>query len=147
MTPQAYERKRERELGKHRAGRARQLQPQAKDPRVWNREEYVRLEQDSFIVFVDRLPGDISKELFQLFSWTGRINDIYLSRKMRNGDVYLFAFIRYTTNGRALKAISKMNSMRLRGKEIFVREAKYKRYLQGKDCGRHQRYKEKGGGW
>nr|XP_025640919.1 serine/arginine-rich SC35-like splicing factor SCL28 [Arachis hypogaea] len=100
----------------------------AKDPRVWNREEYVRLERDSFSVFVDRLPYDISKrELFDRFSWTGRINDIYLSRKMRNGVVYLFAFIRYTTKGGALKAIAEMNHMRIRGSEIFVGEAKYRR--------------------
>ncbi|XP_072071421.1 uncharacterized protein [Arachis hypogaea] len=74
------------------------------------------------------LPGDISKkELFELFSWTGRIDDIYLSRKSRNGVVYLFAFIRYTTKGGALKAISEMDHMRLRGKEIYVGEANYRR--------------------
>ncbi|XP_057730855.1 uncharacterized protein LOC130946198 [Arachis stenosperma] len=99
-----------------------------KDLRVWNREEYVRLERDSFSVFVDRLPCDISKrELFDRFSWTGRINDIYLSRKMRNGVVYLFAFIRYTTKGGALKAVAEMNHLRIRGSEIFVGEAKYRR--------------------
>ncbi|QHN97914.1 uncharacterized protein DS421_18g631470 [Arachis hypogaea] len=55
-----------------------------KDPRVWNREEYRRLESESFSIFVDNLPEDISKrELFQLFNWTGRINDIYLSRKWK----------------------------------------------------------------
>ncbi|XP_057730227.1 serine/arginine-rich SC35-like splicing factor SCL30 [Arachis stenosperma] len=74
------------------------------------------------------LPGDISKrELFELFAWTERINDIYLSRKMRNGMVYLFAFIRYTTKGDALKAIAEMNRMRLRGSEILVVDAKYRR--------------------
>ncbi|XP_016164470.1 polyadenylate-binding protein, cytoplasmic and nuclear-like [Arachis ipaensis] len=100
----------------------------AKDSRVWNREEYVRLERDSFSVFVDSLPADISKrELFGLFSWTGRINDIYLSRKTRNGKIYLFAFIRYTTKGGALKAIAEMNHMLLRGKELYVGDAKYRR--------------------
>ncbi|XP_016207993.1 polyadenylate-binding protein, cytoplasmic and nuclear-like [Arachis ipaensis] len=109
-------------------GRFRQLHYQCKDPRVWNRKEYVRLEQESFTVFVDRLPGDISKqELFQMFSWTGRINDIYLSRKTRQGVVYFFAFIRYTTKGGALKAIAEMNGICVRGKEIFVGEAKYRR--------------------
>nr|XP_025625217.1 polyadenylate-binding protein, cytoplasmic and nuclear-like [Arachis hypogaea] len=112
-------------MGNHRTWRQQFL---GKDPRVWNREEYFRLEQDSFTIFVDRLPVDISKQkLFGLFSWMGRINDIYLSRKMRSGVVYLFAFIRYTTKGGALKAISEMNRLCLREKEIFVGEAKYRR--------------------
>ncbi|KAL4306627.1 hypothetical protein AHAS_Ahas16G0197200 [Arachis hypogaea] len=99
-----------------------------KDPRVWNREEYRRLEHESFSIFVDNLPKDISKrELFHLFNWTGRINDIYLSRKYKNGDIYMFAFIRYTTRGGALKAMTEMNRMRLRGKVIMVQEAKYRR--------------------
>ncbi|KAL4337386.1 hypothetical protein AHAS_Ahas12G0105000 [Arachis hypogaea] len=109
-------------------GRHRLISDQARDPRVWNRKEYVRLERDSFSIFMDSLPGDISKrELFDLFSWTGRINDIYLARKMRNGMLYLFAFIRYTTKGGALKAIAEMNCMKIRGKEIFVRETRYRR--------------------
>ncbi|KAL4344082.1 hypothetical protein AHAS_Ahas11G0142800 [Arachis hypogaea] len=58
---------------------------QVKDPRVWNREEYRRLENESFSIFVDNLPSDISRrELFQLFNWTGRITDIYLLRKEKN---------------------------------------------------------------
>ncbi|XP_057734628.1 polyadenylate-binding protein, cytoplasmic and nuclear-like [Arachis stenosperma] len=107
-------------------GRSRIALSIAKDLRIWNREEYVRMERDLFSVFVDSLPAYISKwELFGLFSWTGRINDIYLSRKTRNGMIYLFAFIRYTTKGGALKAIVEMNHMQLRGKELFVGEAKY----------------------
>ncbi|XP_072078023.1 uncharacterized protein [Arachis hypogaea] len=99
-----------------------------KDPRVWNREEYQRLETESFSIFLDNLPEDISKrELFELFSWTGRINDIYLSRKQKNGSLYIFSFIRYTTRGGALKAITEMNRMRLRGRVVSVREAKYRR--------------------
>nr|XP_025617293.1 polyadenylate-binding protein, cytoplasmic and nuclear-like [Arachis hypogaea] len=108
--------------------RFRQLHYQGKDPRVWNQKEYVRLDQESFTIFVDRLPGDISKqELFRIFLWIGRINDIYLSRKTRQGVVYLFVFVRYTTKGGALKAIAEMNGMSVRGKEIFVGKAKYMR--------------------
>ncbi|KAL4365185.1 hypothetical protein AHAS_Ahas07G0080800 [Arachis hypogaea] len=110
---------------------------QVKDPRVWNRDEYRRLESESFSIFVDNLPLDISKrELFQLFNWTGRINDIYLSRKQKNGGVYIFAFIRYTTKGGALKAIAEMNHTRLRGKVVFVGEAKYRRSPEVKDTSR-----------
>ncbi|KAL4393668.1 hypothetical protein AHAS_Ahas02G0075000 [Arachis hypogaea] len=99
-----------------------------KDSRVWNKEEYQRLELDSFSVFVDNLPEDISRrELFDIFKWTGRIIDIYLSRKNKNGHIYLFAFIRYTTKGGALKAIADMNSMVVRGRKLFVGEAKYRR--------------------
>ncbi|XP_072085412.1 uncharacterized protein [Arachis hypogaea] len=137
MKGQCYEMKSERARGRERAGwgntgrgRTRQSQQLGNDPRIWNCEQFFRLDQESFTVFVDRLPSDISKhQLFELFSWTGRINDVYLSRKMRNGFVYLFAFIRYTTKGGALKAISNMNHMRLRGNKIFVGEAKYKREM------------------
>ncbi|XP_016182618.1 sex-lethal homolog [Arachis ipaensis] len=105
-----------------------------KDTKVWIREEYRRLENESFSTFVDNLPEDISKrELFQLFSWTGCINDIYLSRKQKNGGIYIFVFIRYTTKGGALKATTEMNRMRLRGKVIFVGKAKYKRSSEVKD--------------
>ncbi|XP_016206260.1 sex-lethal homolog [Arachis ipaensis] len=121
-------REREREYGENTVrGRSKDHD---KDFRVWNREEYRQLESESFSIsiFVDNLPEDISKrELFQLFNWTGRINDIYLSRKWKNGDIYMFAFIRYTTKGGALKAIAKMNRLRLRSKIIFVGEAKYRR--------------------
>ncbi|XP_015960498.1 uncharacterized protein LOC107484432 [Arachis duranensis] len=103
---------------------------QIKDPRVWNRKEYRKLEDESFTIFLDNLPEDVSKrELFQLFSWTGRINDIYLSRKQKAGSIYMFAFIRYTTKGGALKAITEINRMKLRGKVMFVGEAKYRRSL------------------
>ncbi|KAL4275265.1 hypothetical protein AHAS_Ahas20G0089900 [Arachis hypogaea] len=104
------------------------IRNQIKDPRAWNREEYRRLENESFSIFVDNLLEDVLKrELFQLFCWTRRINDIYLSRKQKSGSIYIFAFIRYTTKGGALKAITKMNRMRLRGKVVFVGEAKYRR--------------------
>ncbi|XP_015947825.1 uncharacterized protein LOC107472810 [Arachis duranensis] len=99
-----------------------------KDPRIWNKEEYQRLELESFSVFVDNLPADISeRELFNMFKWIGRIIDIYLSRKNKNGHVYLFAFVRYTTKGGALKAAAEMNSIVLRGRKLFVGEAKYRR--------------------
>ncbi|KAL4322010.1 hypothetical protein AHAS_Ahas14G0167700 [Arachis hypogaea] len=62
-----------------------------------------------------------------MFKWTGRIIDIYLSRKNKNGHIYLFAFVRYTTKGGALKAIAHMNRVTMRGKRIFVGEAKYRR--------------------
>ncbi|QHO21803.1 uncharacterized protein DS421_11g349820 [Arachis hypogaea] len=99
-----------------------------KDPRVWNTEDYQRLELDFFSIFVDNLPGDISKrELFNTFKWTGRIIDIYLSRKNKNSQIYLFAFVRYTTKGGALKVVAEMNGIVLRGKRMFVGEAKHRR--------------------
>ncbi|XP_016195391.1 polyadenylate-binding protein, cytoplasmic and nuclear-like [Arachis ipaensis] len=101
-----------------------------KDPQIWNWEANLRLENESFTIFVDNLPGNVSKnELFHMFKWTGRINDIYLARKEKYGRIHLFAFIRYTTKGGALKAIKEMNGMRLQSKEIFVGEAKYRRRI------------------
>ncbi|KAL4293172.1 hypothetical protein AHAS_Ahas18G0101500 [Arachis hypogaea] len=109
----------------------RGLDSRPKDPRIWNREEYHRLEKDSFTVFLDNLPEDISRrELYQLFCWTGRINDIYISRKQKNGRVYIFAFVRYTTKGGALKAIAEMNQFRLRRKTVYVGEAKFRKNFQ-----------------
>ncbi|XP_016185552.1 polyadenylate-binding protein 5-like [Arachis ipaensis] len=87
-----------------------------------------------FSVFVNNLPNDISKKkLFLLFHWTGRINDIYLVRKLKNGIVYMFAFIRYTTKGGAMKAIAEMHHTRIRGKVIYVGEAKYRRAVGGEN--------------
>ncbi|XP_020958440.1 uncharacterized protein LOC110262532 [Arachis ipaensis] len=40
--------------------------------------------------------------------------------------MYVFAFIKFTTKGGALKAIAEMNRTRLRGKIISVREARYR---------------------
>ncbi|XP_015949323.1 uncharacterized protein LOC107474238 [Arachis duranensis] len=115
-------------------GRTRNFQK--RDPRIWNREEYQRLENVSFSIFVNNLPNDVSKkELFHLFHWTGRINDIYLGRKLKNGSVYMFAFIRYTTKGGAIKAIAEMHHTRIRGKVIYVGEAKYKRAMGGENTG------------
>ncbi|KAL4289224.1 hypothetical protein AHAS_Ahas19G0364800 [Arachis hypogaea] len=125
-------RDREDERGGYtRGGGSRGVYPRLKDPQVWTKEEYHRLENDSFIVFMDNLPEDISRrELYQLFCWTGRINDIYLCRKQKNAMAYLFAFVRYTTKGGALKAIAEMNHFRLRGKTISVGEAKFRRNVQ-----------------
>ncbi|XP_072087009.1 uncharacterized protein [Arachis hypogaea] len=117
--------------GEYSGGSTRGVQLTPKDPRIWNQEAYHRLENDSFSVFVDNLPADISRrELYHLFCWTGRINDIYLGRKRKSGVIYLFAFVRYTTKGGALKAIAEMKQWRLRGKVITVGEAKYRRQFQ-----------------
>nr|XP_025703656.1 polyadenylate-binding protein, cytoplasmic and nuclear-like [Arachis hypogaea] len=101
-----------------------------KDSQIWNWKAYLQLESESFTIFVDNLPGNVLKnELFYMFKWTGRINDIYLARKEKYGWIHLFAFIKYTTKGETLKAIKEMNGMRLRSKELFVGEAKYRRRI------------------
>ncbi|XP_057756035.1 polyadenylate-binding protein, cytoplasmic and nuclear-like [Arachis stenosperma] len=101
-----------------------------KAPRIWNWEAYLQLESESFTIFVNNLPGNVSKnKLFHMFKWIGRIKNIYLARKEKYGRIHLFAFIKYTTKGGALKAIKEMNGMQLRSKEIFVGEAKYRRRI------------------
>ncbi|MED6150118.1 hypothetical protein PIB30_069265 [Stylosanthes scabra] len=95
-----------------------------RDQRRWTKERFIELEAVSFSMFVDNLPKYVSKkELFYLFSWSGMINDIYLSRKMKGGKLHLFAFIRYTTKSSALKAIAEMNHMSLTGRRLFVGKA------------------------
>ncbi|MED6210038.1 hypothetical protein PIB30_060303 [Stylosanthes scabra] len=99
-----------------------------KKQREWTKERFRELEADSFSIFVDNLPDCVSKkELFHLFSWSGMINDIYIVRRMKEGMVHLFAFIRYTTKSGALKAIAEMNHTSLHGRRLFVVEARNRR--------------------
>ncbi|MED6185533.1 hypothetical protein PIB30_058041 [Stylosanthes scabra] len=96
--------------------------------RVWKKEEFRRLEAISFTVFVGNLPEDISKkELHLLFGWTGKINDIYISRKMKENYSFLFAFIRFATKSGAVKAIETMHNTFLRGNRMFIEEARTRR--------------------
>ncbi|KAL1336708.1 hypothetical protein AAHE18_10G081600 [Arachis hypogaea] len=57
----------------------------------------------------------------------------------KNGAVYMFAFIRYTTKGGALKAITDMNRLQLRGKVLLVQETKYRRTFGAMDTGNGRR--------
>ncbi|MED6204664.1 hypothetical protein PIB30_011082 [Stylosanthes scabra] len=51
--------------------------------KVWRKEDFKRLKAISFTIFVGNLPEHISnKELHHSFGWTGKINDIYISRKI-----------------------------------------------------------------
>ncbi|MED6159823.1 hypothetical protein PIB30_045702 [Stylosanthes scabra] len=65
------------------------------------------------------------------FKWSGWINDIYLLRKEKEGKNCCYAFIRYTTKGGALKAITDMNNMNLRGNKISVKKAYCRRDNKG----------------
>ncbi|MED6108611.1 hypothetical protein PIB30_025739 [Stylosanthes scabra] len=99
-----------------------------RDQRSWTKEKFRGLEEASFSIFVDNLPDSISKkELFHLFSWYGMIKDIYLSMKMKGGNLHLFAFIRYITKSGVLKAIAEMNHMNLNGRKLFVGNARNRR--------------------
>ncbi|KAL4307346.1 hypothetical protein AHAS_Ahas16G0269100 [Arachis hypogaea] len=98
-----------------------------KDPRVWNREEYRRLEFESFSIFVDNLP-EYREENYSTCSTGLGASMIYtFPEKWKNEEIYMFAFIRYMTKGGTSKAIAKMNHLRLRSKILFVGEAKYRR--------------------
>ncbi|MED6108757.1 hypothetical protein PIB30_027167 [Stylosanthes scabra] len=65
--------------------RPRDLQKGSK----WNEEE-------TFNIFADNLPEDATLEwLWKVFGKTGKVVDIYLSRKIRRANTLKFAFIRY----------------------------------------------------
>ena len=95
-------------------------------------EDILQIERQTFTIFVDNLPASMTKGwLFQIFQWTGRIADIFISKKQRKESHNPFAFVGYKTKGGALKAVKELNGMEIRGHKISVNEAKYSRRETG----------------
>ncbi|MED6130509.1 hypothetical protein PIB30_001595 [Stylosanthes scabra] len=77
-------------------------------------------------VFVDNLPTEVTKrDLFKEFGKDGYIADIYISRKERQRANRLFAFIRFNSQGGAMKSIERMNGRRWRESQLYVILSKY----------------------
>ena len=76
---------------------------------------------DNFLVSMSK------RWLFQIFQWTRRITDIFISRKQRKGSQNPFAFVQYETKGGAIKAVKELNGLEIRGHKIIVNDARYSR--------------------
>ena len=98
----------------------------------WNhinsKEEIWRIERSSFSVFIDNLPESKTKGwLIQVFGWTGRIANVFISRKHRKSISTPFIFVRYETRSGAEAAVKELHRAEIWGHKIVVNEAKYGR--------------------
>ncbi|MED6136069.1 hypothetical protein PIB30_052486 [Stylosanthes scabra] len=87
-----------------------------------------------FSVLADNLPIDATKRwLWKVFSSTGRVEDIYLSIKVRKGNPLRFAFIIFKTREEARRAIEQLDGWIVWGCRISVSESKYRRKINPKN--------------
>ncbi|XLS70206.1 hypothetical protein HN51_027071 [Arachis hypogaea] len=91
-------------------------------------ENFRRLEEGSFTVFVDNLKETtIIHWLWDIFSREGYVVDVFLSQKIRTNTKYRFAFVKYTYQNHAEREIQNMDGWIVNGSQLSVKEAKYRR--------------------
>ncbi|CAO2841488.1 unnamed protein product [Amaranthus hypochondriacus] len=79
-------------------------------------------------LFVDNLPHGMAREwLSDIFAEFGRVEDVYISKKVRKSKKDDFAFVRFRRWRDAEAAISKLNGLLVKGKMLTVSLAKYNR--------------------
>lgn len=77
-------------------------------------------------VFVDNLHQHMAREwLLDVFSEYGKVEDIYISKKIRETKRDAFGFVRYRRKLEALEAIKNLNGREVKGKSMVVSMAKY----------------------
>ncbi|MED6208171.1 hypothetical protein PIB30_042624 [Stylosanthes scabra] len=92
------------------------------------RQDLSWVEDNSFSVFADNLPKDVTIEwLWKVFSSTGRVIDVYLSRKVRPRNPLKFAFIRYAYREEVQRTIEQLDGWLVWGCRIRLTESRYKR--------------------
>ncbi|MED6173107.1 hypothetical protein PIB30_056245 [Stylosanthes scabra] len=92
------------------------------------------IEDETFSIFVDNLPYDVTRTwLWEAFSSTGRVVDVYLSRKIRKSNQLGFAFIRYKSKEEVLRTIEQLDGWIVRGCSLKVTESRYKRSGRGRN--------------
>ena len=85
-------------------------------------------EHGSFSVFVDSLPGSVSKIWpHQIFGKFGKITNIVISRKARRFSSSPFAFVRFRSKEEDLKACQELHGTKLEDLNMVVSEARVKR--------------------
>ncbi|MED6133242.1 hypothetical protein PIB30_026567 [Stylosanthes scabra] len=85
-------------------------------------------EGNTFSVFADNPPQDATLQwLWKVFGSTGRVLDVYLSRKVRPKNPLKFAFIRYGTKEEAQKTIEQLDGWLVWGNKIRLTESRYRR--------------------
>ncbi|MED6197045.1 hypothetical protein PIB30_053070 [Stylosanthes scabra] len=86
------------------------------------------IEDETFNIFVDNLPVDMIKEwLWNVFGRSGKVVDIYISRKIRKANPLRFAFIRYKFKDEALRTIDHLDGWIVWGCRLRLTEARYRR--------------------
>lgn len=79
-------------------------------------------------VFVDHLPRGISPEwLRDLFSEFGRVEDVFVSKKMREKSSDAFGFVKFRKEEDAKEAISNLNGHKIKNSKMAVSLARYDR--------------------
>ncbi|CAO2815927.1 unnamed protein product [Amaranthus hypochondriacus] len=77
-------------------------------------------------VFIDNLHQNMAKEwLWDVFSEYGKVEDIFISKKVRKSKRDAFGFVRYKKKHGALEAIKYLNGREVKGKKMVVSMAKY----------------------
>ncbi|MED6191981.1 hypothetical protein PIB30_005799 [Stylosanthes scabra] len=89
-------------------------------------------ETNSFSVFVDNLPLDTTTQwLWKAFNSTGKVVDVYLSRKFRARNPLRFAFVRYRSREEVARTIEQLNGWIIWGCKLEISESKFRRGREG----------------
>ncbi|MED6124575.1 hypothetical protein PIB30_060100 [Stylosanthes scabra] len=90
--------------------------------------EHRRVERNTFTVFADNLPQDATYQwLWKVFSNTGKVVDIFLSRKIRKSNPLKFAFIRYRTREEMERTAEQLDGWIVWGSRVRIAEPEYRR--------------------
>ena len=100
-------------------------------------EELKKIEAASFTLFTET-----KSWLWQLFDMEGHVVDIFLSTKRRKYNQQPFAFVHFSSQLEARKAMEKLDKTMIRCYTITVIEAKYRRFNNGKDGGNNMKNKQ-----
>ncbi|MED6200565.1 hypothetical protein PIB30_086431 [Stylosanthes scabra] len=86
------------------------------------------IEDKTFSIFADNLPQDSTKQwLWKVFSSIGRVEDIFIPKKVRHNNPLKFAFIRYRTREEARRTIEHLDGWIVWGCRIRLTEARFRR--------------------
>ncbi|MED6108553.1 hypothetical protein PIB30_025202 [Stylosanthes scabra] len=86
------------------------------------------LEKNTFSIFADNLLPDTTYQwLWKVFNNTGKVEDIYLSRKIRVGNPLKFAFIRYRTREEMERMIEHLDGWIVWDCRLRITESRYRR--------------------
>ncbi|MED6123887.1 hypothetical protein PIB30_053869 [Stylosanthes scabra] len=66
--------------------------------------------------------------LWKVFSSTGKVEDIYMSKKVRRNNPLKFAFIRYRTKEEIRRTIERLNGWIVWGCRMSLTELRYRRF-------------------
>ncbi|MED6138654.1 hypothetical protein PIB30_076465 [Stylosanthes scabra] len=86
------------------------------------------IKDETFSVFVNNLTVDATKQwLWKAFSCTGKVEDVYLSRKVRKTNPLRFAFVRYKSIEEVRRTVEHLDSWIVWGCQLKLTEFRYRR--------------------